>query len=218
MGKKVEKIVINTESVDIISVVEGVNSVTQIGLESTPEEINQICFDNNINNVIIYPYDNNIVRALAESEEQLKDYLETCRRAHYSNTKVNVPDTVPNIEYDLRDLKNGFFEISDNKIRTIKQLDIYKKAKETQNILRGTKGKVEIKMGVLDKGYFTIQDLLQNRNKNKIIALNPGITEERKKMRSKLYNPEYTERTNVVSKEYSQRKPVIEKENEEFVK
>lgn len=217
MNKTVESIVIKTDGIEVLSLSEGVSNITQLNLDAEPDEINEIFIKNNINNVIIYPYDTNIMRALAENENQLKDYLATCRNAHYSNGKVNVPDTIPNIEYDLRGLKNAFLEISEENLRKDKQIKMYNKAKETMNTFSGTKGKVKLNMGVFDKGYFAVQALLQNKN-NKVLALNPGITgEQRTNLREALYNPELTEKTNAVSRENQAAEISKDKEKEEEI-
>ena len=42
MSKTVEKVVINPESIDVISVLNGVNSVTQLNLEVEDNEIQEI--------------------------------------------------------------------------------------------------------------------------------------------------------------------------------
>lgn len=200
MSRTVEKIVINTEGIDVISVLNGVSNVTQISLESELNEIAGIFETYNLETGVIYRYDEKIVRALADNKEQLIDYLETCRRASYPAKKVDVPETIPDIEYDLRDLKNGFQDIEDNDLRRMKQMEFYRKAKEAQNML---KGKATLRMGILDRGYFSVQELLQNRNNKAIKALNPGSTESRTNLRKELYNPELTKATDEVSNQYA---------------
>ena len=49
MGKTVEKIVINTESIDIVSVENGVNSIVQLGLEAQEDSIKDIFEKYNLN-------------------------------------------------------------------------------------------------------------------------------------------------------------------------
>ena len=173
MDKTVEKIVINTEGIDVVSVLNGVCNVTQLNLESHENEIQEIFERYNLETGIIYHYDEKIIRALEENKEQITEYIETCRRASYPAKKVDVPDTIPEIEYDLRDLKNSFSEIEDENLRKMKQIEMYRKAKEVQNILRG---KATLKMRILDRAYFSVQDLLQNRNREPMKALNPGKT------------------------------------------
>ena len=75
MSKTVEKVVINPESIDVISVLNGVNSVTQLNLEVEDNEIQEIYDRYNLSGITNYPFDMRIVRALAENEEQLRDYV-----------------------------------------------------------------------------------------------------------------------------------------------
>jgi len=173
MEKTVEKIVINTEGIDVVSILNGVCNVTQLNLESRENEVQEIFERYNLETGIIYHYDEKIIRALEENKEQITEYIETCRRASYPAKKVEVPDTIPEIEYDLRDLKNGFPEIEDENLRKMKQIEMYRKAKEVQSILRG---KATLKMRILDRAYFSVQDLLQNRSKEPMKALAPGKT------------------------------------------
>ncbi len=42
MSKTVEKVVINPESIDVISTLDGVNSVTQLNLEPEDNEVHEI--------------------------------------------------------------------------------------------------------------------------------------------------------------------------------
>lgn len=215
MDKTVEKIVINTEGIDVISVQNGVNNVTQLSLEPQENEIQEIFKKYNLETVVLYPFDTSIVQALGEYEEQLKDYLSICRKASFPTKKVELPDTIPNIEYDLRNLKNSFQDIQDDNLRKMKQIELFKRAKEVQSILRG---KATLKMGLFDRGYFSVQELLQNRNnKTPRLMLNPGITAERSNLRKELYNPEYARKTDEVSKEYVEQleENIAVKENEE---
>ena len=221
MGKTVEKIVINTESIDIVSVENGVNSIVQLGLEAQEDSIKDIFEKYNLNNIINYPFDEKIVRALSENEEQLDDYLQVCRQAAYSKGKIKIPDSIPNIEYDFRELKNGIAKVSEGEQKS-KQIEMYKQAKQTQDTFRSSKGKVDILMGIVDKAYFTVQAFLQNRNKNQVKALNPGKMEARRSIRDELKNREYTEKTNEVSREYKEAleqkemaAPVVDKESGE---
>jgi len=171
MEKRIEKIVINTEGIDVVSILNGVCNVTQLNLESRENEVQEIFERYNLETGIIYHYDEKIIRALEENKEQITEYIETCRRASYPTKKVDVPDTIPEIEYDLRDLKNSFPDIEDEDLRKMRQIEMYRKAKEVLNILRG---KATLKMRMLDRAYFSVQDLLQNRSRETMKALNPG--------------------------------------------
>ena len=77
MDKTVERIVINTDSIDIASVTNGVNSVTQVSLEQSEQEVREIFERYNLSDITNYPFDTKIVRALADNREQLMTYLET---------------------------------------------------------------------------------------------------------------------------------------------
>lgn len=218
MNRTVEKIVINTEGMDVISVLNGVNNVTQLNLEPQENEVQEIFMEYNLETGVIYHYDEKILRALKENKEQLIDYLETCRKANFPAKKVDVPVTIPEMEYDLRNLKNAFQNIEDEDLRKKKQIDLYKKAKEVQNMLRG---KVILKMRILDRAYFSVQEMLQNRNsKSTRLLLNPGTAEERMNFRDRLYNPEFTKKTDEVSQEYAEQTVENQevKESEEIVK
>lgn len=213
MEKVVEKIVISPEGIDIISNVNGVNNVTQIGLEPQAEEVKEILEKYNLIDVKFYPIDMNIIRALAETKEQLVDYLESSRRATNSKQKVDIPESVPQITYDLKELRNSFEHFDDENVRKSKQIELYNQAKQTQNVFKSTRGKVEVKIGMIDRAYFAVQELLQNRNREKVKMLNPGVVEESRNLRREIYNSKYTEATNEVSKRYTEAQNV-KKENE----
>lgn len=218
MNKTVEKIVINSEGIDVVSSTNGVNNVTQLSLEPQENEVQQIFQRYNLETGVIYNYDEKIIRALEENKEQLTDYLETCRRASYPAKKVDIPDTIPQIEYDLRGLKDSFQNIEDENLRKMKQIQMYNKAKEVHNMFRG---KATMKMGILDRAYFSVQELLQNRNsKIETLLLGEGRTNTRTNLRKELYNPEYTRKTDEVSKDYAEQTVENEevKESEEIVK
>ena len=87
MDKTVERIVINTDSIDIISVTNGVNSVTQVSLEQSEQEVREIFERYNLSDITNYPFDTKIVRALADNREQLMTYLETCRQVNNSKKR-----------------------------------------------------------------------------------------------------------------------------------
>lgn len=203
MEKNVKEIIISANGIDIISTTNGVNNVTQINLEPQENEVKDLLEKYNLSDLKFYPVDMNIVRGLSESQEQLVDYLETTRRLSNSKQKVDIPESMPQILYDLKELKNSFEQIPNQDLRKFKQIQIYNQAKQTQNIFKGTK-KVEVKIGPLDRGYFAVQSLLQNRNRgNEIKALNSGIIEESRNLRRELYNPELAEATNRVSQNYT---------------
>ena len=203
MEKNVKEIIISANGIDIISTTNGVNNVTQINLEPQENEGKDLLEKYNLSDLKFYPVDMNIVRGLSESQEQLVDYLETTRRLSNSKQKVDIPESMPQILYDLKELKNSFEQIPNQDLRKFKQIQIYNQAKQTQNIFKGTK-KVEVKIGPLDRGYFAVQSLLQNRNRgNEIKALNSGIIEESRNLRRELYNPELAEATNRVSQNYT---------------
>ena len=107
MGKRIEKIIINPEGIDVISNIDGVKCVTQLSLNETPEEIKAIFERYNISDIMNYEFDEKIVRALAIDEEgsQLIDYLEICRQVSYGAKKLAIAANMPEIEYDLRGLR-----------------------------------------------------------------------------------------------------------------
>lgn len=195
MSKTVEKVVINPESIDVISVLNGVNSVTQLNLEVEDNEIQEIYDRYNLSGITNYPFDMRIVRALAENEEQLRDYLELCKNANNSSKKVNLPESIPEVEYDLRNLKNSQLDIK-------QQIEMYKSAKETQNTFKKARGKAEFKMGIIDRGYYTIQEFLQDRNRKSVQALNTGTPIQVRNIREELRDEELTKKTNAVAQEY----------------
>lgn len=195
MSKKINKVIITPESIDIISIANGVNSVTQLGLEPQDNEIQSIFELYNLNAITNYPFDTKIVRALAENEEQLRDYLEACKFANISNKKMEISKNIPQIEYDFLQLKRSSIE-------PLQQLQMYREAKTTQQTFKKYKGQVFLKIGILDNGYYVIQDLLQNRKKN-VQSLNPAEFTQRRNLREELRNPKLTARTNEVAKEYA---------------
>lgn len=195
MSKKINKVIITPESIDIISIANGVSSVTQLGLEPQDNEIQSIFELYNLNAITNYPFDTKIVRALAENEEQLRDYLEACKFANISNKKMEISKNIPQIEYDFLQLKRSSIE-------PLQQLQMYREAKTTQQTFKKYKGQVFLKIGILDNGYYVIQDLLQNRKKN-VQSLNPAEFTQRRNLREELRNPKLTARTNEVAKEYA---------------
>ena len=193
MNKTVEKIVINSEGIDVISNTNGVNNVTQLSLEAQGNEIQQIFQKYNLETGVIYHYDEKIIRALEENRDQLIDYIETCRRASYPAKKVDVPETIPEIEYDLRGLKGSFQDIEDENLRKMKQIEMYNKAKEVHNMF---KGRAIMKMGIFDRAYFSVQELLQNRSsKTEVLLLGDGIKDKRAEFRKSLHIETETKET-----------------------
>ena len=85
MNKTVEKIVVSEEGIEVISMSEGVKSITQLSLEPEENELQNILERYNLSIINNYSFDINIVRALAESEEQLRNYLETCKKLNSLN-------------------------------------------------------------------------------------------------------------------------------------
>ena len=165
--KKIQKILIYEDEISVFSKVDGINSVTQLNSEPEENEIENIFEKYNLSDLIHYPFDLKIVRALTENEEQMKDYLETCRRAKFSNGKAAVPETIPQITYDLRKLKSNDMDIQ-------KKVEIYKQAKETKEFFRSAKKKVTIQMGIIDKAYMEIQILLNSKFSEKVLTLSAG--------------------------------------------
>lgn len=210
MDKTVERIVINTDSIDIVSVTNGVNSVTQVSLEQSEQEVREIFERYNLSNITNYPFDTKIVRALADNREQLMTYLETCRQVNNSKKREEIPDSIPIITYDLRELKHSDLPMP-------QKLAMYRQARDTQNTFRRSKGKVELKMGTFDKAYFSIQEFLQNRNRKQTKELNAGPTEYRRNLRAELYNPDYEKKTNEISQEYASHKENTELQHEEEI-
>jgi len=107
MEKRIEKIVISPEGIDVISNINGVKSVTKLNLNESTEEIKNIIERYNISDIMNYEFDEKIVRALATDEEgeQLRDYLEICRQVSYGGRKLAIAKNMPEIEYDLRGLR-----------------------------------------------------------------------------------------------------------------
>lgn len=196
MEKKVEQVIINTDGVDVVSVINGVKNITQLGLEPQGNEEQDLFQKYNLSGITNYPFDMKIVRALAENDGQLREYLEVCRKVHNTKEKIDFPDSIPDIFYDLKQLKASTIEPA-------KQLELYKDAKQSMATFKGAKGKVQFSMGVLDRAYYSIQEFLQSRNHKYPQALNAGISDSIRNFREELRNSEYTEKTNEVSKEYA---------------
>lgn len=138
MSKTVEKVVINSESIDVISTSNGVNSITQLNLEPEDNEVQAIHEKYNLSNITNYPFDMKIVRALSENEEQLRNYLELCKNANNTNKRIELPPNTPEIEYDLRNLKKSDLSL-------LQQVEMYKTAKETRKSTKTSKRKIRIK-------------------------------------------------------------------------
>ena len=208
MSKTVEKVVINPESIDVISSLDGVNSVTQLNLEPEDNEVHGIHEKYNLSSITNYPYDMKIVRALSENEEQLRSYLELCKNANNTNKKIELPPNTPEVEYDLRNLKKSDLSLSE-------QVAMYKSAKETGKVLKQARGKSDLKMSLIDRGYYTIQEFLANKNRKQTQALTTGEIAPRRSIREELRDEALTEKTNQVAQEYAKQAYVDIRQNEE---
>ena len=107
MNKKVQKIVIKPDGIDVIMDVSGIKSIIQINLTENPEVIKKIFEKFNISDIMFYDFDEKIVRALAldETGEQLRDYLEICKQVSLGMKRISLAENMPEIEYNLRGLK-----------------------------------------------------------------------------------------------------------------
>ena len=208
MRKTVEKVVINPESIDVISTLDGVNSVTQLNLEPEDNEVHEIHEKYNLSNITNYPYDMKIVRALSENEEQLRNYLELCKNANNTNKRIELPPNTPEAEYDLKNLKKSDLSLSE-------QVAMYKSAKETGKVLKQARGKSDLKMSLIDRGYYTIQEFLADKNKKQTQALTTGEITPRRSIREELRDETLTEKTNQVAQEYAKQAYVDIRQNEE---
>lgn len=208
MSKTVEKVVINPESIDVISTLDGVNSVTQLNLEPEDNEVHEIHEKYNLSNITNYPYDMKIVRALSENEEQLRNYLELCKNANNTNKRIELPPNTPEVEYDLRNLKKSDLSLNE-------QVALYKSAKETGKILKQARGKSDLKMSLIDRGYYTIQEFLTDKNIKQTKTLTTGEITPRRSIREELRDETLTEKTNQVAQEYAKQAYVDIRQNEE---
>lgn len=208
MSKTVEKVVINSESIDVISSLDGVNSVTQLNLEPEDNEVHGIHEKYNLSSITNYPYDMKIVRALSENEEQLRSYLELCKNANNTNKRIELPPNTPEVEYDLRNLKKSDLSLSE-------QVAMYKSAKETGKVLKQARGKSDLKMSLIDRGYYTIQEFLADKNKKQTQALTTGEITPRRSIREELRDETLTEKTNQVSQGYVMQAHTETKQNVE---
>ncbi len=175
MEETIEEITINLDGIDVVSTSHGISRLPIIEESTQKDEIDRIFEKYNLDKIIIYNYDIQIVQALENSEEQIRDYLETCKKIYNSNNNIEIPETIPKIIYDLKDLKNSFLEIEDSNLRIIKQIEKYKVANKTKQMFKKSKGKVEVIIGWKDRVYFTVQEFLKSRNSKKLRALNPGL-------------------------------------------
>lgn len=208
MSKTVEKVVINPESIDVISSLDGVNSVTQLNLEPEDNEVHGIHEKYNLSSITNYPYDMKIVRALSENEEQLRSYLELCKNANNTNRRIELPPNTPEVEYDLRNLKKSDLSLSE-------QVAMYKSAKETGKVLKQARGKSDLKMSLIDRGYYTIQEFLADKNRKQTQALTTGEIAPRRSIREELRDEALTEKTNQVAQEYAKQAYIDIRQNEE---
>lgn len=208
MNKTVEKVVINPESIDVISILDGVNSITQLNLEPEDNEVHGIHEKYNLSSITNYPYDMKIVRALSENEEQLRSYLELCKNANNTNKRIELPPNTPEVEYDLRNLKKSDLSLSE-------QVAMYKSAKETGKVLKQARGKSDLKMSLIDRGYYIIQEFLANKNRKQTQALTTGEMAPRRSIREELRDEAFTEKTNQVSQRYVMQAHTETKQNVE---
>ena len=208
MSKTVEKVVINPESIDVISTLDGVNSITQLNLEPEDNEVQKIYEKYNLSSITNYPFDMKIVRALSENEEQLRSYLELCKNANNTNKRIELPPNTPEVEYDLRNSKR-----SDLSLR--EQVAMYKSAKETGKVLKQARGKSDLKMSLIDRGYYTIQEFLADKNRKQTQALTTGEIAPKRSIREELRDESLTEKTNQVAQEYAKQAYVDIRQNEE---
>lgn len=107
MSKNIKKIVIGLDGIEVFSEINGVKNITQLNLIGEEKEISDIFEKYNLSNIIIYEYDEKILRALAldESGEQLRDYLEICKRVTNGEKNIKLAKNMPEVEYDLRSLR-----------------------------------------------------------------------------------------------------------------
>lgn len=208
MNKTVEKVVINPESIDVISTLNGVNSITQLNLEPEDNEVQKIYEKYNLSSITNYPFDMKIVRALSENEEQLRSYLELCKSANNTNKKIELPPNTPEVEYDLRNLKKSDLSLNE-------QVALYKSAKETGKILKQARGKSDLKMSLIDRGYYTIQEFLTDKNIKQTKTLTTGEITPRRSIREELRDETLTEKTNQVSQGYVMQAHTETKQNVE---
>lgn len=208
MSKTVEKVVINPESIDVIFTLDGVNSITQLNLEPEDNEVQKIYEKYNLSSITNYPFDMKIVRALSENEEQLRSYLELCKNANNTNKRIELPPNTPEVEYDLRNLKKSDLSLSE-------QVAMYKSAKETGKVLKQARGKSDLKMSLIDRGYYTIQEFLADKNRKQTQALTTGKIAPKRSIREELRDESLTEKTNQVAQEYAKQAYVDIRQNEE---
>lgn len=72
-------------------------------------------------------------------------------------------------------------------------------------------------MNLIDKGYYTIQEFLAEKNKKQVKTLTAGMVEPRRSIREELRDEALTQKTNQVAQEYAmqtQRETEQEEERE----
>jgi len=162
MSKTVEIIEINSTGIEVKLKTDkpGVGEVIPLKLKTQENEIDNIFQKFGLETGVRYNYDEKIIRALAttEEKEQLVDYLEVCRKSSYPSKRVDIPDTIPEITYDLRGLKDSFPEIEDEVLRKAEQIQIYNDARNVCNMLRE---KTILKVGLSDKIYIMVAKFKQ---------------------------------------------------------
>lgn len=70
-------------------------------------------------------------------------------------------------------------------------------------------------MSLIDKGYYTIQEFLAEKNKKQVKTLATGMVEPRKSIREELRDEALTEKTNQVSQGYVMQAHTETKQNVE---
>ncbi len=189
--KTITSITISPEGIDVFIQENGANGIEKLSIETEEQEREQIFLKYGIEHVTPYPFDMNVVRALAVNGvngEQLRTYMETCRKSYYAKGKIKIPDNIPPILYDLSELKTHEWEMP-------KKIEMYNQAKSTKQALRGSK-KFNISLNPWDKAYFEINKFLQSRNNKNVLTLASG--NERKQENSFRDNVKVTDITQTV--------------------
>jgi len=166
MNKIIDKIIISADGINVISKTNGIKGIVQLNLNGNSEILREIFEKNNLSEITNYKYNERIAVALGENGEQLRSYLEICRQVNNGNKINEKAENIPQIEYELKELKKN------EQLTVEEKISLYEQAKDVHNTLKKAKQKVSINMGLVDRAYFEIQKLLQN--KDKVKALNPG--------------------------------------------
>ena len=96
-----------------------------------------------------------------------------------------------------------------NKLKFIKMQNKHGK------ILRQAIGKTELKMSLIDKGYYTIQEILSSKNGKTVKSLAEAAPRQSSNIREELRDEALTEKTNQVAQEYAKQPYVDIRQNEE---